>query len=95
MKIANISTLKNRLSQYLEYVRRGETVRILDRNIVVAEIIPVERDHEVADIEARGIGRKGTGKIPKSFFSSLPRMPSLGKEAGVLEELLKERKEGR
>lgn len=100
MKIANISTIKNELSKYLRYVQRGEKVRILDRNQAVADIIPVEEtpgtanEHQLQKLEASGIIRRGSGKIPKSLFT-LPSKTSENTEHGVLDALLKERKEGR
>ena len=39
---ANISELRNGLSAYLRRVRRGESVLILDRNLAIAQLTPVE-----------------------------------------------------
>jgi prevent-host-death family protein len=41
MKEAKIAEVKNHLSRYLALVRKGEVVRILDRNIPVAQIVPI------------------------------------------------------
>ena len=41
MKEAKISQVKNHLSRYLQLVRQGEVVRILDRNVPVAQIVPI------------------------------------------------------
>ena len=41
-KRVKISELKNNLSKYLRHVRRGHTVEILDRDTLIAEIVPVE-----------------------------------------------------
>ena len=43
MMRANISELRNGLSAYLRRVRRGESILILDRNVPVACLTPVER----------------------------------------------------
>lgn len=39
---ANISDLRNGLSAYLRSVRRGESVLILDRNVPIARLTPIE-----------------------------------------------------
>ena len=39
----NISELKAKLSAYLDRVRRGETVTILDRKTPIARIVPLEK----------------------------------------------------
>ncbi|MYE14777.1 MAG: type II toxin-antitoxin system prevent-host-death family antitoxin [Gammaproteobacteria bacterium] len=39
---ANISELRNGLSAYLRSVRRGESVLILDRDVPIARLTPVE-----------------------------------------------------
>ena len=41
MKQVRIAELKSRLSEYLRAVRSGETIRVLDRETPVAQIIPV------------------------------------------------------
>jgi prevent-host-death family protein len=41
-KRVKISELKNHLSKYLRHVRRGHTVEVLDRDTLIAEIVPVE-----------------------------------------------------
>lgn len=44
MKTVGIRELKNRLSEYLREVRRGESVLVTDRGEVVAEISPPSND---------------------------------------------------
>jgi prevent-host-death family protein len=41
MRQVRIAALKARLSEYLRAVRRGETIAILDRETLVAHIVPV------------------------------------------------------
>lgn len=43
MMRANISELRNGLSAYLRRVRRGESILILDRNVPVARLTPIQR----------------------------------------------------
>ncbi len=40
MRTVGIKTLKNKLSEYIRMVSRGETVLISDRDRVVAELVP-------------------------------------------------------
>ena len=41
MKKAKIAELKNHLSRYLDHVRSGESVLVLDRDQPVARIVPL------------------------------------------------------
>lgn len=41
MKQVRIAELKSRLSEYLQAVRGGETIAVLDRQTPIAEIVPV------------------------------------------------------
>jgi len=94
MKQAKVSDLKNQLSRYLDYVRNGETVLVLDRNVPVAELRPVSEktsNGRVAALERKGIIRRGSGRLPTGFLKKVPG----GKPAGVLTALLDEREKGR
>lgn len=100
MKQAKVSELKNNLSRYLHYVRRGGVVRVFDRDRAVAELVPIgqgtasgsdELDGILDDLERKGIVRRGTGSLPKDFVTRrLPRA-----RTSVVEALLEERREGR
>ena len=102
MKVANISTIKNELSRYLEYVKRGGAVRILDRHQPVADLVPVGRAGEsvsshqelLSALEQRGVLRRGRTKLDKELFVAPEATGSRG-GTGVLESLLDERKSGR
>ncbi len=101
VKKARIAELKNNLSRYLDQVRGGETVLVLDRNQPVARIVPLtERGARIAGhgdevrlarLERLGVIRRGRGGLP----------PWLGKRrpprvrGGVLGALLDERRSGR
>ena len=95
MKEAKISEIKNQLSRYLSLVRRGEVVRILDRNVPIAQIIPIRSpstEHDVgaealAEMERKGLIRRGTGGFGRDILETDPP----GKPAGVLGALLEER----
>src|ERR1700730_10505449 len=43
MKKDKIAELKNQLSRYLDHVRSGESVLVLDRDQPIAQIIPLAR----------------------------------------------------
>ncbi|HEU4431200.1 MAG TPA: type II toxin-antitoxin system prevent-host-death family antitoxin [Myxococcota bacterium] len=97
-KAVNIAELKNRLSHYLRMVRRGESLLVKDRDQVIARIEPAGRagdpsdDEEarLADLEARGIIRRGKGKITPEMLKGRPRA-----KGSVVAALLAEREEGR
>ncbi|MFQ5929597.1 MAG: type II toxin-antitoxin system Phd/YefM family antitoxin [Acidobacteriota bacterium] len=94
MRQAKVSDLKNQLSRYLDYVRQGETVLIFDRKIPVAELRPVSEKapgRKLAALERKGIVRRGSANLPRSFF----KQTLGGKGAGVLKALLEEREQGR
>jgi prevent-host-death family protein len=94
MKKAQISEVKNQLSRYLALVRKGEVVRIFDRNRPVAQIVPI-RDatagpvgsEALAEMERKGLIRRGTCRIDREILEVDPP----GQPAGVLDALLAER----
>jgi prevent-host-death family protein len=76
MRSTNIADLRNRLTQYLREVRAGEEIVVRDRQRPIAKIVPftVDEDEEDdADLVAAGVIRKGTGKLPRSFWSTRRR----------------------
>jgi antitoxin (DNA-binding transcriptional repressor) of toxin-antitoxin stability system len=92
MKEAKISEIKNHLSRYLALVRRGETIRILDRDRPVAHIVPIltagsAGAEALADMERKGLVRRGTGTIDPAILEHDPP----GTPSGVLAALLDER----
>ena len=96
MKSASISEAKNRLSAYIDRVRRGETVVITDRGKPVARLAPLEPGSKVHE-EARlaELARLGIVRLPlKPPPKRLPRPVKLKREIDVV-RLITEDREGR
>lgn len=96
MKSAGIADLKNRLSYYLRFVRRGQSVLIYDRDRAIARIDPVrspgppESEDWIADLEQAGVLRAPTLSLPRDWLTK--RIPAKG---DVVAALLDERESGR
>jgi len=96
MKIAPVSDLKARLSEYLNQVKAGMEVLITDRGKPVARLVPILRSKDLKEslvrMEKQGLIRLGSGKLPKDFW----RMDRPDDPRGlVLKALLEEREAGR
>lgn len=97
MNTATISFTKNNLSALLDRVRHGETITILDRDKPVARIVPIERTSDtawearLAELERRGVLRRGTGKVADWILREPPPKPSSG--YSIVDEVLREREE--
>lgn len=96
MKQVKISEAKTHLSKHIAYVRRGGRVRIFDRDVAVADLVPIsvadeeDDDAELAAMERRGVVKRGAnGPVPAEILSAGPS------NTGVLTALLEERREGR
>lgn len=99
MKKASVSETKNRLSELLERVRRGETILITDRDRPVARLEPVgaarpvEVAARLARLERAGQVRLGRGALVERIVSE--PAPRLKKGASAVAALLEERDTGR
>ena len=100
MKVANLTDAKNDLSRLVERARRGERIRILVRGVPAADLVPVEagaaggdddEEAELADLERRGVIRRGVGGMPASLARPGPRVKG-GRAVAVL---LDDRRRGR
>ena len=95
MKRASISETKNNLSAYLDLVKQGETILIVDRDRPVAKLEPIYQEKSaegrLSRLERAGIIRRGAGKRLKEIIET----PPPAAEASVLEALLEERQEER
>jgi antitoxin (DNA-binding transcriptional repressor) of toxin-antitoxin stability system len=99
MKRAKIGDLKNNLSRYLDYVRSGGSVLVLDRDRPIAQIVPLhatgtadaQRDDEhLRRLERLGLIRRGKGGLPAWFGKRGPYRV----HGSVLKDLLDERRSG-
>ncbi len=97
MKTVGIAELKNRLSHYLEGVRRGEEVLIRDRNHPIAKIVPLTTASEFSEEElalaAAGILRLPENATLPADFWTAPRPEVTAQEA--IKAVVDERKENR
>ena len=95
MKEAKIGELRNQLSRYLALVRKGQSIRVLDRDVPIAQIIPISHAQEerpagseaLIALERKGILRRGSGRFSREILEKDPP----GRPAGVLAALLEER----
>lgn len=96
MEIANLTEVKNNLSRYIDQVRRGVRVRILVRGVPAADLVPVTAaeqglDRQLADLERRGIVRRGHEQLSPEILEPGPEA-----DGTTLSGLLvAERREGR
>jgi prevent-host-death family protein len=93
---AKIANLKNNLSRYLDHVRRGGSVTVLDRDRPVARLVPLPHEgargasDRLARLERQGLIRRGIGGRSTGLRTRKPtRLPG-----GVLRGLLEERERG-
>ena len=98
MKNANISEIRDHLSEYLRKVRKGETVIVYDREIPIARLEPIPasgRGHPPCYHRALAAGIVIPPRLSDDALKTLsppakPRLP-----ARLLEALIEERRGGR
>jgi len=66
MITVGVRELKNQLSQYLQYVKRGEKVLITEHNRVIAEISLPVKDVSNTDVEMELEKLTAAGKLIKA-----------------------------
>ena len=91
MKSVNIAELKNRLSVYLNEVKAGEEILVLDRNQPVARIVPLARsrdeDEELLVLASQGKLPLGEGHLEESFWQMpAPRVSAAALRRAVEQE---------
>ena len=97
MRNARISELRDKLSEYLAKVRKGETVIVYDRDTPIARIDPIATDPGETSAMALDAYRRGVATPPKIRDGKrLPMPPPIPKKPlNLLEALLEERRSGR
>ena len=79
MKNVGIADLKARLSEHLRYVKRGQTLTILDRDTPIARIVPVEAPEPLRIRAARG-GRLQDVELPPPLHLDIDVMELLAED---------------
>jgi antitoxin (DNA-binding transcriptional repressor) of toxin-antitoxin stability system len=80
VKYAKIGQLRDGLSRYIDEVREGNEVLVLDRDRPVARIVPAggarpapgTDEERLADLERRGLLRRGRGRYPAVLKGTRP-----------------------
>jgi antitoxin (DNA-binding transcriptional repressor) of toxin-antitoxin stability system len=96
MKYAKIGQLRDGLSRYLDQVRDGNEILVLDRDRPVARIVsaggpaPGGDGQRLLDLERRGLLRRGKGRYP----AGLKRGQPVKVRGSVLADLRSERESG-
>ena len=99
MKSVLLSQLKNRLSYFVDKVKNGEVIIILDRNIPVAQITPIPVNKTIADtgalmrLERAGLVTRAIRSLSAREIKNLAMKPT--KRVSVLQALLEERENER
>jgi len=98
MKRASISELKNNLSAFLDRVKGGTPVLIVDRGRPVARLEPVtaassDADARLVRLVRDGVVRPPRSRMPKEIVSGKP--PRAKNRGSVVRALLDERRESR
>ncbi len=95
---ANISTVKNRFSSYLDQVKGGEQVIISDRSHPIAMLVPYQGTAGRGQWAARvaSLARSGNLALAKTRPAQRPIVPvEAGPGVGAVDSLVQERREGR
>lgn len=97
MKKATVTEAKNALSAYLDRVRAGETILIVDRGRPVARLVPAASPGEdasgrLARLERAGVVAPGRAKPDPAIAKTRPPRPRAG---SVLAALIDERRDAR
>lgn len=98
MRKATVSEAKNRLSEYLQLVERGETVLILRRDKPIARLVPVEsssarnaEEQRLAELERLGIVRRPQHNARPGWYERLPEAPAVPNDIDVVSILVEQR----
>ena len=98
MKKVGITRLRNNFSRYIDQVKQGESILVMDRNQSVAQIVPLGSkgrglafaEDRLTRLERKGLIRRSTGGSIKWLLKRRP--PKL--KGSVLQDFLDERRSG-
>jgi antitoxin (DNA-binding transcriptional repressor) of toxin-antitoxin stability system len=98
MKIVGIAEAKNRLSAFIDGLKGGARVLIVDRGRPVALLEPAtegndHQDGRIARLVRDGVLRPGGMRLPASLATQQP--PRIKNRASAVSALLEERRNGR
>jgi antitoxin (DNA-binding transcriptional repressor) of toxin-antitoxin stability system len=98
MKVVRVAEAKKELAHHLEYVKRGGTIRIVDHERPVADLVPIRAENDGDDdalldrLEKRGLVRRGKGgPVPADLLRPGPA----ARGAGLLNALVEDRRSSR
>lgn len=84
MRVVGLRELKNRLSEYIRWVRVGEVVLVTDRGEVVAELrqpgqatLGIDIEPGLLELANRGLLRLGGPNSPELYPSMPPALRAL------------------
>ncbi len=94
MRRVSVTDLKNRLSEFLRLVKKGQTIEILERNVPIARIEGIRPDARpsseyLEELTQRGILGRPRGKADLSFL----KRPPIPCGADVVEVLIEDRED--
>jgi len=98
MRIASITEVKNKLSAFIDRVRAGESILIVERGRPVARLEPPvsideDPDGRLARLQRAGLVRVATRRGPVSLLLKPP--PRMRRRVDAVQALIDERRDGR
>lgn len=80
MKRVSVTDLKNKLSEYLRLVKKGETIEIVERNLPIARLEGLRQarnwnDSHLKELERRGILRPPLVEPDPRLLDNRPPTP--------------------
>jgi prevent-host-death family protein len=98
VKTVSVSELKANLSRYLDMVRRGSEVQVLERGVPIARLVGLEagrakgkkeESERLERLERAGVVRRGTGDMRWVLEEKPLKLPG----PGLLDALLADRED--
>lgn len=75
----NMHEAKTHLSRHVRKLRYGDRILLCNRNVPVAEIVPLMSSKTAVKVTTKAVGKRrpiglgrGTFRVPASFFEELP-----------------------